>query len=180
MGITILKRVSLPVIVLAMVLIATGCGGSVGASELPPTATAVPPQPTATALPMANKLVLYGDIAKFGTKGAPDTCVLQNRYHRGESVGFRMTAINPLTGKFDENAKLVVHVTYAGKTTDVPMNYRGTGSNPRPGFWTAKWVVPADAPTGIVQYSVTGTDDSGRTGEFKPFQVQPSELTIVD
>jgi hypothetical protein len=129
---------------------------------------------------MAGKLVLYGDIAKFGERGAPDTCILKNRFARGEGVGFRMTAIDPLSGKYVETAELVVHITYADKTVDVPMRYRGTGENPRPGFWTAKWVVPDDAPTGIVKYTVTGKDDQGRTGEFQPFQINPSELTIVD
>lgn len=90
-----------------------------------------------------------------------------------------MTAIDPLTGKYVETANLVVHLTFGGNTVDVPMNYRGTGANPRPGFWTTKWVVPADAPTGIVDYSVTATDDQGRTGEYKPFQIESSELTIV-
>jgi hypothetical protein len=171
------RYLSLAVIGLAVAAAIAGC--DTGSATLP-APTAVPPQPTFTPPPMASKIVLYGDLAKFGEKGAPDTCILKNRFTRGESVGFRMTAIDPMTGKFAETAKLVVHVTSGGKTTDIPMNYRGTGSNPRPGFWTAKWVVPTDAPTGIVEYTVTGTDDQGRTGEFKPFQVQPSELAVVE
>jgi hypothetical protein len=158
-----------------MMFALAGCG----AEPVAPTPTPVPPEPTATPPPMASKLVLYGDIAKFGERGAPDTCILKNRYKVGESVGFRMTAIDPMTGKYVETAELTVHVTYAGKTVDVPMRYRGTGTNPRPGFWTGKWVVPADAPTGIVKYTVTGKDDKGRTGEFQPFQIEPSELAVV-
>ena len=43
-----------------------------------------------------------------------------------------------------------------------------------------KWIVPADAQTGIVRYSVTAKDPQGRTGEYKPFEVEPSQLTIVE
>lgn len=161
---------------LVMVLTVAGCGAQQAASvPEPPT-----PEPTAAPPPMADKLILYGDLTKFGERGAPDTCILKNRFTRGEGVGFRMTAIDPLTGEYVETAELVVHVTYGEKSVDVPMRYRGTGDNPRPGFWTAKWVVPDDAPTGVVKYTVSGKDDQGRTGEFRPFQIQPSELTIVD
>ena len=172
--------VALPALMVALLI--AGCG----ATETPATPTPVPPPPTLAPLPtftpppMADKLILFGDLAKFGERGAPDTCTLKNRFKRGESVGFRMTAIDPMTGKYVETAELVVHVTYGGKTTDIPMRYRGTGTNPRPGFWTGKWVVPDDAPAGIVEYSVTAKDDKGRTGEFKPFQVEPSELAVVD
>ena len=57
--------------------------------------------------------------------------------------------------------------------------HSGTGNNPRPWLWTAKWAVPDDAPVGVVKYTVTGTDKEGRTGEFKPFEVEPSQLTVV-
>jgi hypothetical protein len=160
--------------IIAMPLI-VACGG---ASEAAPPPTQ-PPPPTAVPPAMANKLILYGDIVLFGTKGTPNICTLSNQYKPGQSVGFRMTAIDPLTGKVVDTAELTVHVTLTGKTIDVPMKYRGTGTNPHPGMWTGKWVVPKDAPTGTVKYTVTGKDPQGRTGEFAPFQVQPSELTIV-
>jgi hypothetical protein len=43
-----------------------------------------------------------------------------------------------------------------------------------------KWMVPADAPTGIIRYTVTAKDSEGRTGEWKPFDVEASQLTIVE
>ncbi len=129
--------------------------------------------------PMANKLIIYGDIAWFAGKEEPLNCILKSRYKHGEGVGFRITVIDPLTGKFVESAEAVVHLSYGGKKEDVPMRYRGTGNNPRPGFWTAKWVVPDDAPTGIVKYTITAVDEKGRTGSFEPFQIEPSMLTIV-
>jgi hypothetical protein len=91
-----------------------------------------------------------------------------------------MTAINPATGKRDRATQLVIHLSYAGKTIDLPMRDRQTEQQPERDFFVAKWIVPADAPLGIVRYTVTAKDPQGRTGEWKPFDVQASQLTIVE
>jgi hypothetical protein len=128
-----------------------------------------------------GRLILSGDLAYFfGVGKSPLNCTLSNRYKRGEPVGFRMTAINPETGKRDRSTQLVVHLTYGGKTLDLPMRDRQTQSQPEREFWVLKWIVPADAPTGIVRYSVTAKDSQGRSGEWKPFEVEASQLTIVE
>lgn len=170
-----LRFIVLLALVAVLVPLIAACGSEPASAPVP----TVPPPPTAPPPPMANKLILYGDLTSFAGKGVPDSCTLKSRYHPGENVGFRMTAVDPLTGKVVDTAELVVHITFGGKTVDVPMRYRGTGQNPHPGMWTGKWVVPKDAPAGVVQYTVTGKDATGRTGEFKPFQVEASELTIV-
>jgi hypothetical protein len=127
-----------------------------------------------------GKLVVYGDVVLFlGRPGMPGNCALQSRFKHGEPVGFRMTAINPATGKRDRATELVVHLNFAGKAIDVPMRDRQTERQPERDFWVAKWTVPDDAPMGIVRYSVTARDPQGRTGEFKPFEVQASQITIV-
>jgi hypothetical protein len=59
------------------------------------------------------------------------------------------------------------------------MRDRQNEKQPEREFWVGKWVVPDDAPMGIVRYTVTAKDSQGRTGEFKPFEVQASQLTIV-
>lgn len=125
-----------------------------------------------------NNLVVYGDIVYFYPPGHPRNCLLNNQFKRGEPVGFRMNVANP-TGKRDRATELVVHLNYAGKTVDVPMRDRQTEKQPEREFWVAKWVVPDDAPMGIVRFTVTAKDAQGRTGEFKPFDVQASQLTIV-
>ena len=140
---------------------------------------AVPTQPAPVAQP-ASKLIVYGDMAMFQPPGHPENCLLRNRFKRGEPVGFRMFVTDPRTGNREESAQLVVHVNVAGKTQDIPMRYRATAAQPERQFWVAKWVVPQDAPIGIVRYTVTATDKYGRTGEFKPFEVQASQLTIVE
>ena len=91
-----------------------------------------------------------------------------------------MTAINPETGKRDRATQLVVHLNYAGKTLDLPMRDRQTAQQPERDFWVLKWMVPNDAPLGIVRYTVTAKDPQGRTGEYKPFDVETSQLTIVE
>ena len=117
-----------------------------------------------------GKLIVFGDVAMFlGRPGFPGNCAQQSRFKHGEPVGFRMTAIDPATGEREPSAQFVVHLTYGGMTQDLTMRY-----------WVAKWIVPATAPVGIVRYTVTASDKYGRTGEFKPFPVEDSQLTIVD
>lgn len=128
----------------------------------------------------ANKLIVYGDIAMFQPPGHPENCLLRNRFKRGEPVGFRMFVADPQTGNREESAQLVVHLSVAGRNLDIPMRYRATPQQPERQFWVAKWVVPADTPTGIIRYTVTATDKYGRSGEYKPFEVQASQLTIIE
>ncbi len=127
-----------------------------------------------------QQLILSGDLVYFFGQGRPNNCFMSNRYKRGEPVGFRMTAINPATGKRDRATKVVVHLTYGGKTVDVPMRDRQTDQQPEREFFVAKWTVPEDAPLGVVRYTVTATDPQGRTGEWKPFDVAASQLTIIE
>lgn len=137
---------------------------------------------TAPAMPAPGQgtLIVYGDLALFQPPGHPENCILRNRFKRGDPVGFRMFVADPSTGRREESATLVVHVTAGGRTVDVPMRYRATAAQPERQFWVAKWVVPMDAPVGVVRYTVTATDKYGRTGEFKPFEVLASQLTIVE
>ena len=136
----------------------------------------------APASPAAGqKLIVFGDVTLFiGKPGMAGNCALQSRFKRGDPVGFRMTAIDPVTGQREPSAQFVVHLTYGGMTEDLPMRYRGTVKQPEREFWVAKWVVPDTAPIGIVRYTVTATDKYGRTGEFKPFVVEDSQVTIVE
>jgi hypothetical protein len=98
-----------------------------------------------------DRLIVFGDTVLFYPPGHPRNCILNNQFKRGEPVGFRMTAINGATGTRDRKTQLVVHLSYAGD----------------------------DAPMGIVRYTVSAKDPQGRTAEFKPFEVQASQITIV-
>ena len=127
-----------------------------------------------------DRLVVYGDVVYFYHPGDPRNCILNSRFKRGEPVGFRMTAINPATGKRDRATQLVVHLNYNGKTIDLSMRDRQTDQQPERDFFVVLWTVPNDATTGIVRYTVTAKDPQGRTGEFKPFDVAASQITIVE
>jgi hypothetical protein len=133
-----------------------------------------------------GQLVLWGDVSLFEKPGTPDNCILTNRFRKGQRVGFRMTAIDGGTGQTENTATLTVHVTYAGKTVDVPMRYRGGAPNAPRGYlrvpnelWTGAWTVPDDAPTGTVTYTVTATDAFGRKATFQTFPYETSQITIV-
>lgn len=130
--------------------------------------------------PAGGNLIVYGDVTYFWGAGNPLNCALNSRFKRGEPVGFRITALDPVTRARDRNATLVVHLTYGGKTIDLPMRDRQNEKQPERTFWVVKWVVPADAPTGVVKYTVSAKDSQGRTGEFVPFDVQTSQITIVE
>jgi hypothetical protein len=140
-----------------------------------------PPTPLARQAPAdGNRLIVYGDTTFFYGLGIPRSCALSSQFKRGEPIGFRMTAIDPVTGTRDRASTLVVHLTYGGKTIDIPMRDRQNDRQPERTFWVAKWVVPDDAPVGIVRYTVSAKDSQGRTGEFRPFDVETSQITIVE
>ena len=128
----------------------------------------------------AGRVVVYGDVVEFLDLTHPDTCQPKARFKKGEAMGFRMTAINPETGSRDRATQLVVHITYGGRTIDLSMRDRQNERQPEREFWIARWDVPADAPIGAVHYRVTAKDPQGRTGEFAPFVVENSQLTIVE
>jgi hypothetical protein len=135
----------------------------------------------------AGKLVLFADLNAFGPGSDPNSCTLRNRYKKGETVGFRVYAVDGASAKPEVSAQVVVHVNFGGKTYDLPALYRGIpqktpngGTMPvHEGMWTAKWIVPADAPTGTVDISATAKDKYGRAAEWKPNGGEPSFLTIV-
>ena len=126
-------------------------------------------------------LILRGDMTFFYGPGKPRNCNLSNVYKHGDPVGWRIEAVDPQTGQHIEpEAELFVHLNYMGKTQDIKMRWRATANQPERQFWVAKWIVPNDAPTGIVRFTVTAKDKYGRTGEFKPFEVEASQLTIAE
>src|SRR4030095_1103700 len=70
------------------------------------------------------RLSLSGAPAYFFGPGKPLNCTLNNRYKKGDPVGFRMTAINAATGKRDRATQLVIHLTYGGKTNALTSRVR--------------------------------------------------------
>lgn len=181
-----------PLLILVLALAAAGL--SAGQAQTPP-----PPQvqgrgqPAAPPPPQAGhpsgKLILGGDVVLFDPPNGPENCIMMNRFKKGQRVGFRMTAIDGGTGEIENTATLVAHVTYAGKTVDAAMRFRGAAGPDAPAprgylrspynLWTGSWTVPDDAPVGRISYTVTGTDRFGRSATFAPFSAEASQLVIV-
>ena len=143
----------------------------------------------------SGKLVIWGDTALFDGRLNPENCILLSRFHRGMRMGFRMTAIDGGTGETENTATITGHITYMSKTKgkltiDIPTRWRGAGgpnTPPSPGYlryplelWTGVWIVPADAETGMVTYTMTARDHFGREASFRPFPDIGAQIYIVD
>ncbi|NBD25515.1 hypothetical protein [Paenibacillus glycinis] len=121
----------------------------------------------------ASKLVVYGDIVSELAG-----CVLQNRFSVGDGIVFRMKAFNPVTGKLAEDANMQVHLA-TGEVLDMQLGLHPPGVPGAEKFWTAKYKVTDKTPKGTLGYYVTAQSPSMK-GVYKPFQVMPSLITIVD
>ena len=170
----------LSIALLAVVLVAAF--GVVFRQEVAAQQSAGAKQGAAAAAKASDKLILSGDMAIFLGLGKPENCTLKSRYKHNDPVGFRMSAIDPQTGHWidEKTSEMTVHLSYGGKTRDIKMRWRATAQQPELTFWVAKWIVPDDAPIGIVRYTVTAKDAKGRTGEWKPYDNDQSQLTIVE
>jgi hypothetical protein len=146
-----------------------------------------PPPPAAQAGHPSGKLVIWGDLADFSRPGTPLRCFATSRFKRGQRAGFRMTAVDGGSGEVENTAEMVVHLTYGGKTIDIPMRWRGNMPFPAQEYmhapvemWTGVWTVPDDAPVGSLNYTVTAKDRFGRTASFTPFPNHLSQFSIVE
>ena len=131
----------------------------------------------------SGRLILCGDLSLFAATGKPNNCILKSRYTIGEPVGFRMTAIDGETAKRENPRSLWCTSRTVRRPGQRPSAFR-CGMSRRKGilereFFGAKWIVPNDATIGIVRYTVTATDQHGRTAEWKPFPMDNAMLTVV-
>ena len=154
-----------------------------------------PPPPEPQHGHPSGQLVIWGDTALFDGRLNPENCILMSRFKRGMRMGFRMTAIDGGTGQTENTATITGHIEYISRTkgrqtVDIPMRWRGAAgpSAPRPGgymrvpleLWTGFWVVPDDAETGMISYTMTAVDRFGRKASFRPFPDIGSQIYIVD
>ncbi len=163
---------------LAMVLLLAACASAQAAQS-----TAAPAsQPAATPKPaVTTSLFVTADIVQ-GTKNIPQdqaaakTCVVSSRYPRNAELVFRARVEDPTTGEpMDDKALSGVEFRLGDGKTVLKGTYGKHGDE---SFWSSSWVIPKDFPTGTLNYSVVATSTDGRTGQFKPFNVPPSLLTV--
>lgn len=155
-------------------------------------------QPTATSADKANAkggassaaaaatLFVGVDVVQGSTnltkeQAAAKSCVANSRFSRNSQIVWRARVMDPKTGEtMDDKALKSVQIKLAnGKAID--MKYGPHPKDP-PGeaFWTGSFVVPKDAPTGTLDYTVVATGADARTGTFAPIKVASSVLTILD
>ncbi len=129
----------------------------------------------------ARNLFFEGDMVRGHTQdGATGpSCVLTSEYKRLESVVWRIRVLDE-TGAMvnNEGLKSLAVQLSNGETFD--MHY---GKHPRgkatDEFWATSWRVPAEFPTGTIEYKVIATDMDGTTHEWAPFNVVMSKLTVI-
>jgi len=143
--------------------------------------------PSTTQVPSAASSTLFVDVdTVLGPTNLTDaekptrTCVQASRFAHNEEVVWRVKVIDPVTGKpMDDTTLASIQVKLPDQTLD--LHYGGhPKSTPVDFFWTVGWDVPADYPTGTVDYTVVATAKDGRTGEYNQFKVALAMLTVTN
>lgn len=107
-------------------------------------------------------------------------CVLQSRFARNSEIVWRARVFDSAGQELDDSALDTVVVELAdGQTFDMRYGPH-PGDDPTDFFWTTAFDVPADYPTGTLDYEIVATSTDGATGTFRPFNVAPSLLTITE
>ena len=129
----------------------------------------------------AADLFFEGDMVRgslYDVSTGP-TCVLASQYKRREQVVWRVR-VRDKAGQVVNGDALLSLVVQLSDGQFFNMYY---GTHPRgrvtDRYWTAYWAVPADYPTGTVDYKVVAIDLEGMVHEWEPFNVEPSRLTII-
>ena len=134
-------------------------------------------QSVATSGQQMSGLFVYGDTVN-GNEGRLN-CVLQSRFAPGDRLVFRAKVVDAQSGQLVPTATATIRfadgATLPMRYAPHPPPYIGPATDE---YWTAVWVVPADAPLGIIRYTIEATDGT-RSGNFEPFNLEFSLLTIV-
>jgi hypothetical protein len=112
----------------------------------------------------------------------PSLCVLQSRFAPGDRVVFRARVFDAQTGQVSPSAAVTVRFAdgstlplFYGRPQPPPHLDYGPVGEP---FWANVWIVPEDAPLGIVRYTIEAAAGD-QVVRFVPLNVEASLLTIV-
>lgn len=123
-----------------------------------------------------QRLILQADIVGEG-------CMMQNAYlNDGEAKAtFRVRVYDPATGEqLDDEAIESLTVTLGdGQVFEMRWGPHPPDTE-NDFFWAYGWEIFAGYPAGNVPFTISATAVDGRTGEFEPFNVAPSLLTVMD
>jgi hypothetical protein len=139
---------------------------------------------TSTAQAQTGKLFFEGDMVRGDQAGAPGPfCVLNNQFKRLEKVVWRIRVLDQFGTSLDNKAikSLVVQLP-DGQSMDARF---GPHPPPRLGpaadhFWSARWIIPENYPTGTFAFKAIATTLDGNTHAWEPFKMRPSQLTVLD
>jgi len=130
----------------------------------------------ATLAGTAQTLLLQADIVGEG-------CMLQNAYvNDGEAKAtFRVRVYDPVTGEQMSDELLESVTLTLGDGQEFVLAWGPHPPNTEDDFfWTFGWEIFEGYPAGNIPYTITAVAKDGRTGEFEPFNVAPSLLTVID
>lgn len=173
---------------IGIAVISAGLFAATGVACASATPTPLPPvtvttTATITATPAVKNLILTSDTV-VGSGGAPapkTSCILQSQYAEGTQVVFRVRVYDPLTGKQMDDKSVPGVTVSLPNGQNLTCSYSGhPATDPTADkFWTNCWVIPADYPTGVLNYTINAKAADGRTGSFDNFRVAASYLTIT-
>lgn len=129
---------------------------------------------TAQTAATAAKAPLFVDADTVSTSKTAD-CWLQSQFKIGDKVLFRVKVFNGATGAVMTNKDLQSVVVGLPNGQNLPATY---GNHKTDNFWSVTWTIPPSYPTGTIDYTVKATSNSGATGQYVPFKVASSNLTI--
>lgn len=129
------------------------------------------PSPTVESVFVATHIVT-GPASPLGSG------VLSNYYPRGGTAVFRVFAAETKSGKVltDEDVKYA-YVKIPGQS-NVKLAYTAQVKKSDP-TWLGTWTVPADYPTGLVQFVVRFRTTGKQYGNFVQIPVATSQLTVT-
>lgn len=170
---------------LGVVLTACSDTGTAEDQEEETAADATEETTTEEAEEPATVLTVMGDTVS-GPLNIPESemggavCVQQSRFARNSEIVWRARVLDGTGAQLGDGDLESVEVRLAdGQVFD--MRY---GPHPRDNatdeFWTVAFDIPADYPTGTLNYEIVATAPDGTTATFAPFNVAPSLLTITD
>lgn len=167
------SRLVAPLGVALLVVLAAGCSAAAGGGA--------PSQQPAAGVMTIHADTVYGSKNVPPDKAKTQICVLASRFPHNSEIVWRARVMDSTTGQgLDDKALTKVEVKLGDGQT-LPMHFAAhPKDNPVDYFWSASFEIPADYPTGTLNYEIVATDANGTTANFKPFPVAPSLVTVTD
>lgn len=116
-----------------------------------------------------------GDLVVTGDTLLSHVCVAQSRYYPGDRIVFRALVTDSKNNEIVESANVKL-VLDNGEELPMVLGKHGEEATQ---LWSVGYDVPADAPTGTIDYKIVA-ENGNKKAEFEPFNVSLSKVTIVE